>query len=409
VTPDTVSAPDIDLGDADLYRTGSRFDRWREWADRDAVVWSGPGTSPGGFWSVFSYQGCRAVLAPTAPFTSEYGMMIGFDRDHPDRSGGRMVVVSDGDWHARLRQVIGPFLSRTSATSLEAFVHGEVDRLLDTVTEAGSDVAAGLAPCLPASVVCEILGVPAEDRLRLIELTNHAFGGADSSFDKMSPAEAHSEILFYFNDLIERRRRAPGDDLVSTMLHDERMDVGDVLINCDNVLIGGNETTRHAIAGTFHAISTRPGFLDELRADPAASHAATEEVIRWTSPAMHVLRTATRDVTILDTRIVAGQPVVAWLPSGNRDARVFADPDRFVPARRPNKHLGFGYGPHHCLGAALARVEIRVLLEVLAHRARGVELVGDPEPQRSNLVQGHRRLVVDIDWRTSSNRAAWGV
>jgi hydroxylation protein CepL len=391
-----------DLGDADLYLTEARFDMWREWAVQDAMVWSDPGAAPSGFWSVFSYQDCQQVLAPTAPFTSEYGMMIGFDAWHPDRAGGRMVVVSDGDWHTHLRKVIGPFLSRQNAANLESFARKEIVTLLDTVAERGSDVAAQLAPALPASVVCEILGVPAEDRERLIELTNHAFGGADSTFDKMSPDEAHSEILFYFHGLIERRRADPGDDLVSTMLHDDRMDTSEVLINCDNVLIGGNETTRHSIAGTFHAISTRPGFLDELRADPGQAHIAAEEVIRWTSPAMHILRTATEDVTIKGERIAKGMPVVAWLPAANRDPRVFADPDSFVPDRRPNKHLGFGYGPHHCLGAALARLEIRALLEVLARRAKGVTLAAEPLPQRSNLVQGYRKLPVDVDWRPSA-------
>ncbi|SFB04759.1 hydroxylation protein CepL [Amycolatopsis marina] len=392
----------IDLGDADLYLTEARFDMWREWAGRDAIVWSEPGTAPSGFWSVFSYEDCQQVLAPTAPFSSEYGMMIGFDAWHPDRAGGRMVVVTDGDWHAHLRKIIGPFLSRQKASELESFARKEITTLLETVVDRGSDVAAHLAPALPASVVCEILGVPVEDRQRLIELTNHAFGGADSAFDKMSPDEAHSEILFYCHGLIERRRADPGDDLVSVMLRDARMDASEVLINCDNVLIGGNETTRHSIAGMFHALSTRPDFLDELRTDPGRAHIAAEEVIRWTSPAMHVLRTATEDVTVRGQLIPKGMPVVAWLPAANRDPRVFGDPDSFIPDRRPNKHLGFGYGPHHCLGAALARLEICALLEVLAGRASGVTLAAPPLPQRSNLVQGYRKLLVDVDWRTSS-------
>lgn len=388
-----------DLGDPDLYLTDSRFAMWREWVERDAIVWSEPGTAPNGFWSVFSYEVCQQVLAPGAPFSSEYGMMIGFDAWHPDRAAGRMIVVSDGAWHGRLRKVMGPFLSRRKANTFEEFVRREAETLLETVAEPGSDVAAHLAPGLPASVVCEILGVPAEDRQRLVELTNHAFGGADDTFDKMTPDEAHSEILFYCHGLIEQRRAEPGDDVVSAMLHGERMDVGEVLINCDNLLIGGNETTRHAIAGMFHAISTRPGFLDELRADPTLSYLAAEEVIRWTSPAMHVLRTATEDVTVLGTRVPKGMPVVAWLPAANRDPRVFSDPDSFLPDRRPNKHLGFGYGPHHCLGAALARMEIAVLLNVLAQRVNGVTLTAEPRRQRSNLVQGYRNLLIDLDWR----------
>ncbi|WP_139794825.1 cytochrome P450 [Saccharomonospora piscinae] len=393
-----------DLGDPDRYLTDSRFDRWREWAERDALVWSGPGTSPSGFWSVFSYEGCRQVLAPGTPFSSEYGMMIGFDAWHPDRAGGRMVVVSDGAHHARLRKVMGPFLSRGKAAELLAFVRQEAAALLESAREPGTDVAAVLAPSLPASVVCEILGVPPEDRGMMVELTNHAFAGADNTFDRMTPEEAHSEILFYCHGLIERRRVERGDDIVSVMLHDEGMDPAEVLINCDNLLIGGNETTRHAIAGLFHALSTRPGALDELRAAPDMTHLATEEVLRWTSPAMHVLRTAIQDVTVLGTRVPKGMPVVAWLPAANRDTRVFADADEFVPTRRPNKHLGFGYGPHHCLGAALARLEISAFLDVLAQRVESVALAAEPSRLRSNLVQGYRNLPIDLNWRQTTKR-----
>ncbi|MFC0530979.1 cytochrome P450 [Phytohabitans kaempferiae] len=389
-----------DLGDADLYTNTDRYAMWADLVARDAVVWSEPGTSPGGFWSVFSHQDCRRVLAPTGPFTSEYGMMIGFDAEHPDRAGGQMIVVSDGDRHSVLRSLIGPFLSRANAASLEAFVAKETRELVGELRyDVECDVAADLAPALPAAVVCEILDVPESDRARLIELTSHAFGGADSAFGKMTPAEAHTEILFYFHELVSLRRRRPGDDLVSAMLAESGLSTQDAVMNCDNVLIGGNETTRHSIAGCFAALSTRPGLLDRLRDDPDGLPAAVEEVIRWTSPAMHVLRVATETVTIQDQVIESGAPVVAWLSAANRDARIFDAPGEFRPDRRPNRHLGFGYGPHVCLGAALARIELRSLLSVLAERCGAVRLPAPPVAMRSNLVQGYRHMYVDIDWR----------
>ncbi|MEU6685978.1 cytochrome P450 [Streptomyces sp. NPDC046832] len=390
----------LDLANPDLYTTEARFTMWEEYLRTDAKVWSDPGLSPSGFWSVFSHRDVSAVLSPKAPFTSEHGMMIGFDAEHPDTSGGRMLVVSEGEWHSTLKRLIGPFLSRLRAPELQSVLHREVRDVIDRLrSEDSTDIAASVGPRLPAAVVCEVIGVPLSEREHLIDLTNHAFGGEESSFDRMTPAEAHTEILFYFHELIERRRRQPGSDLVSALLEDGRLSTDDVLVNCDNVLIGGNETTRHSITGAFHAFQAFPGTLDTLHDDPDLVRPAVEEVVRWTSPAAHVLRVATADCEIGGQEILKGQPVVAWLSAANRDERLFPDPHRFLPGRTPNRHLGFGNGPHHCLGAALARLELHALLQELATDARGVELAGDVRWMRSNLVQGYSGLEVTMDWR----------
>ncbi|GIG90335.1 cytochrome P450 [Plantactinospora endophytica] len=390
----------MDLGDPGLYLDIDRYAFWDEQIADGRVVWSDPGSSPNGFWSVFSYDAVRQVLAPNGPFSSEYGMMIGFDTTRPDRSGGQMLVVTDGTHHERLRKLAGTLLSRRTATALTDFVEQEVrDLLVKSRETAETDVTVDLGPHIPASVVCEIMGVPPADRDHLLTLTNHAFGGSDDSFSKMTPAEAHTEILLYFDSLIETRKRRPGDDLVSVFLADPELSDTDVLMNCDNVLIGGNETTRHAVTATFNALSSTPGALDALRADPALNPLMVEEIIRWSSPAMHVLRVATDDVVINDQPIRRNEPVVAWLPAANRDYREFADPHVFRPDRRPNKHLALGHGPHHCLGAALARMELSALLRVLADEVRSVEVTDGPIWQRSVLVQGYRRLAVGFEWQ----------
>lgn len=390
----------MDLADPDLYTTTDRFALWRGLAASGEAVWSDPGVSPGGFWSVFTHQACREVLSPAAPLTSAYGMMIGFDARHPDTAGGQMLVVTDGDRHREVRRLVAPYLSQAMGTSLAPFMREEASALLSEAVDRGTtDAAVEIGPRLPAAVVCEVLGVPASDRSHLIDLTNHAFGGEDSSFDRMSPSEAHGEILMYFHELIGERRRRPGEDLVSTLVHTAGMSTRETLLNCDNVLIGGNETTRHALTGCLHAFGTVPGLVDLVREDPESATAVTEEVIRWTSPAMHVLRVATEDTTVCGTKVAQGEAVVAWLPSGNRDGSVFDAPDEFRPGRRPNKGLGFGHGPHHCLGAALARAEITALLRALATHTRTVGLVGDPLWMRSNLVQGYRSLTVELEPR----------
>ncbi len=390
----------VDLGDPDLYTTLDRHTRWREYAAEDAMVWSEPGSSPGGFWSVFSHRACAAVLGPSAPFTSEYGMMIGFDREHPDNSGGQMMVVSEQDQHRKLRKLVGPLLSRAAARKLSDRVRTEVRGVLDRVLDgAVCDVAAEIGPRIPAAVVCEILGVPAEDQDMLIDLTNHAFGGEDELFDGMTPRQAHTEILVYFDELISARRANPGDDLVSTLLSDGELSIDDVVLNCDNVLIGGNETTRHAITGAVHAFAAVPGLLDRVRDGDADVDPVVDEVLRWTSPAMHVLRVTTGEVTLNGRDLEAGTPVVAWLPAANRDPAVFEEPDTFRPERKPNRHIAFGHGMHHCLGSALARIELAVVLREVAGRVSRVELEKEPAWLRAIVVQGYRELPVRFTGR----------
>ncbi|WP_237321868.1 cytochrome P450 [Streptomyces sp. JJ36] len=387
----------MDLADPDLYLAHERFAMWQEYSDADARIWSEAGGSPGGFWSLFSHRDCGAVLGPRAPFTSEHGMMIGFDAAHSDDAGGRMLVVTDGEHHSHLRRLIGPFLSRMRAPELDSVLEREVGDVVDRLSASASvDVADDIGPRLPAAIVCAVLGVPSSDRERLIDLTNHAFGGAESRFDRMTPSEAHMEILGYFHDLVAERERDPGDDLISTLLADGRLSADDAVLNCDNVLIGGNETTRHAITGAVHALAVFPAVLEELRRDPGLLDPAVEEVIRWTSPAAHVLRVATDDFSLGEWTVRKGDPVVAWLAAANRDGRQFRDPHAFLPGRRPNRHLGFGTGPHHCLGGALARIELRELLHALSREVDSVRLVSEPQGMRSNLVQGYSSLEVAV-------------
>jgi hydroxylation protein CepL len=389
----------MDFANPDLYLTTERYAMWQQLAADERVIWTDPGSTPGGFWSVFSHQSCRRVLSPSSPFTSEYGMMLGFDKSHPDKSAGSMLVVTDGHRHGQLRKLMGPLMSRIAANSLTCYIEDEIRGLLDQLRdEPVTDIAQTVGPHIPAATVCEILGVPESDRPHLIRLTNHAFGGEDETFSGMTPRLAHTEILSYFYGLISDRRRSPGSDLVSILLSGSDLTDEEILLNCDNVLIGGNETTRHAITGFFHVVGTTPGLLESLRGTPGLVAAAVEETIRWTSPAMHVLRVATRDVTIGNQEIPNGAPVVAWLPAANQDPNIFPNAQEFVPGRSPNRHLAFGNGTHHCLGAALARTELGILVRLMGEHVRNVELTQPPVWLRALVVQGYRTLEAKLQW-----------
>jgi len=396
----------MDLGNPDLYTSQERYAMWRRFVGEDAVVWSAAGRSPSGFWSVFSHHACLQVLRPSAPFTSEYGMLIGFDASKPDRGGGKMIVATDGERHTKLRRVLGRAFTPSALSRLERFLADETARLLDFCRSRGEvDIAVDVGPYLPAAMVCELLGIPLSDRDYLIALTNSAFASPDSDSAADATADAHSEIFFYFHDRISACQRRPGSDLISALLGAEDIGIDEVLANCYNLLIGGNQTSRHLVSGAFHCLSAAPDLLGIIRDEPASVRPAIEEMARWISPGMHVLRVATRDISINGQQVREGEALVAWIAAGNRDPRVFHDPDHFIWDRLPNSHLSFGYGPHNCLGAQLARMEIDALLTLLAARANSVALAAPPVYTRSNLIQGYKSLPVTIDWASSSHSA----
>lgn len=391
----------MDIGDPDLYASEQRFEMWQNYLADDRLVRSEPGWSPSGFWSAFSHRACQEILAPGGPLTSQYGMLIGFDKSHPDRGGGKMIVATDGKPHKRLRRVLGRFLTPSALQGLGAFIDREVERLLTAAAEEDViDVAQGIGPTLPAAVVCELLGVPQADRDYLIELTDKAFASPDSDSAEAATADAHTDIFFYFNDRVAECRRDPGSDLISALITSGELGDDEVLTNCYNLLIGGNQTSRHLMCAVFHAAAEVPGLLDVVREQPDAHRPVVEELLRWASPGMHVLRVATEDTILHGQRIQEGEAVVAWLAAANRDPRVFADPEEFRWDRGANPHLAFGHGVHRCVGAQLSRMESSRMFAALAARARAVSPAEPPVRTRSNLIQGFRKLPVTIDWQS---------
>lgn len=392
-----------DIADPALFESGDPIAVWAQLRASTPVFWNEHPPGPG-FWAVMAYAPALEVYRNTDAFTSELGMRIDSDPAAVSAAAGKMLIVTDPPAHQQLRQVMNSAFLPRVVSALDASMRSVIEPLVaEALRKESVDFVSEVAAILPAAIICDIMNVPQSDRSKMIELTSNAFGasvgaGTRCPAGQLERTEAHAEIFVYFNDLIERRRRNSGNDVISALIEGEmcgrRLTDAEILMNCDGLLTGANETTRHASAAGLMALIDHPGEWDRLRNGDVGIDSAVEEVLRYTSPALHVMRVATKDVTIGDQLVRAGESVAVWNSSANRDETVFADPDRFDLGRSPNRHLTFGIGPHFCLGATLARVELRVLLQVLAERVTRMELAGTVRRMRSNFMWGIERLPV---------------
>jgi cytochrome P450 len=268
------------------------------------------------------------------------------------------------------------------------------------------DFLVDIAAELPMQMICILLGVPESERHWLFEAIEPQFdfgGSRKAALSQLSVEEAGSRMYSYGQQLIASKRTEPTDDMLSVVANATVDELGgpvpsdlEVYLFFSLLFSAGAETTRNSVAGGALALARHPEQLRALRADLDGLPTAVEEMVRWTSPSPSKRRTATRDVTLGGQAIEAGQKVQVWEGSANRDAGVFGHADEFDIARKPNPHLGFGQGVHYCLGANLARLELRVLFEELLSRFGGIQVVRPVEWTRSNRHTGIRHLVVEL-------------
>ena len=288
---------------------------------------------------------------------------------------------------------------------------GIVDRvaaeLIDEISHRGqAEFVADVSARLPLTAICELLGVPRERWDDIHVWTDETIGASDPEFQKgrtrRETARGGAQALFgYFMQLAEQKRRQPADDLMTTLvqaeLNGEPLNAVDLLSYAFILILGGNETTRNATSGGLLALIENPEQMQRLRADRSLIDSAVEEILRWTSPIIHFGRLVTEDVEIGGQHIAAGEKVVMWYPSGNRDEEVFDDPDQFNVGRDPNEHIAFGgFGEHFCLGANLARLELRSIFTHILDRLDEIELSGDVERLRSGFVGGIKHLPISF-------------
>jgi len=285
---------------------------------------------------------------------------------------------------------------------LEPHIRELTSKILDDVIEQGGcDYVVDVAAEVPLQVIAEMLGVPMEDRHKLFEWSNRMIGSEDPEYlvDQSEVMNAQVEMFMYANQLAAQRRNEPRDDIITALL-DAEVD-GDRLSEMDFnlffllIAVAGNETTRNSISHGIKAFCDHPEQYQLLVDDPSRAQVATEEIVRWASPVMYFRRNVTRDTELRGQHLEAGDKVSIWYISANRDEEVFDRPFEFDILRSPNEHVGFGGGgPHHCLGANLARMEIYVLLEEMAKRVPAIERTGDAQPLRSNFIAGIKHMPV---------------
>jgi cytochrome P450 len=391
-----ISPIEINLTDPKLYSDGDPYAVWRWLRAHDPVHWHPPTELPG-FWVLTKYDDVRAIYRDPATFSSASGILLRPEKYGTDPGGGRTLALTDPPRHRQLRGIVDDWFVLRSVRALETEMRDVARAVIGLALEREEcDFVTEIAARIPLYVICKMMGVPREDWERVFMLTSQAFGGSDATIRRL----AHLDIFQYFEDLVATRTKHPADDLVSALVTAEiegrRLTPDEILLNCDNLIVGGTENTRIAASGGMLAFLQHQDEWRAVSENPALLPSAVEEVLRWTSTATHIMRTATRPVVFRGRQIGAGERVTLWNPSANRDEDIFEDPERFNVRRQPNRHLALGGGEHFCLGGTLARAELRLLYEELLRNTERVELEGTPVMLSSIVVNGLEKLPVKL-------------
>lgn len=380
------------------------------WQEEPKTIWSEGGR---GYWAVVRYADVRRVSRDTKRFVSGLGTEL-FDLPVDVARSYSGMLNMDAPEHTRYRAYVKAAFSPRRIGTLADSVRSTVRAIIDDVRENGScDFAREVADALPTAVTCDLLGVPVADRPSIAALSRSAVPLGDSEFgDRADSFRAVAELIAYGKELRAERLDVPGDDLMTVLAIDEidgqRLGEDDVGTFFELLLTAGIETTGAAIAHGLIALLRNPDQMAAWQSDFAAgAPAAVEEILRWSTPVVHFRRTAVEDTRIADTEISAGDKVVVFFNSANRDETVFDDPSLFDLGRSPNPHLTFGGGgPHFCLGAYLARLEIRILFEELLEMLPDIRLSARPTYMHSMFFNGVKELTCEFSPRRRRTSAS---
>lgn len=406
---------EVDLNNFDLFIHGDPHAAWKVLRAQAPVHWNSKDDS--GYWSITKYQDALSVYRDPHTFSSERGIALNYgltdEESMAQQAGfGQMLIVTDPPRHTRMRQIVNKRFTRAALAPHEPHVRAVAAEIIDSVAARGEcDFVVDVAAKLPTAVICEMLGIPKADWDMMFTVANMSIGTHDPEYQVDGDAyetgrQAQLSCFNYFVNIISDRRKNPGGDLVSALVHGEidgqKLTDMEILFNCFLLIIGGQETTRNATSGGMLALIENPAQRELLIRDRSLLPTAVEEVLRYTSPITHIMRTATRDIEMHGQHIKRGDRVVIWNASANRDEAQFPDPDRFDITRTPNEHVALGHGEHFCLGANLARLELRVMLDEVLNRLPDLKRSGQVQRLYSNFVAGIKHMPV----RFASSRAA---
>lgn len=388
---DTTTEPTVELDPFDPRHRADPYPVYRRLRERSPIH-----RSPRGHWLLTRYADCAAVLRDPR-FGHGSGQLLGQNTFRRPVSGrSRPFIMLDPPEHTRLRSLVSKAFTPRMVQRMASRIRQIADTLLDRIVDAGEvDLMATFAYPLPVTVISEMLGVPAEDRDLVKDLSHHVALDVDPDFTR-SPEEerargrAFAAFDEYFRGLLPRRRAAPTGDLLSELVcvqdNGTSLSEGELLTTCILLYVAGHETTMDLIGNGVLALLRHPDQLQRFRAEPGLAEFAVEELLRFDPPTQMSRRTALADVELGGVAIRRGEQVVVLRGAANRDPAAFTDPDELHLARRDNRHLAFDGGIHFCLGAALARLEGSVALRRLIRRAARMELATDVLTYRSNLV-----------------------
>jgi cholest-4-en-3-one 26-monooxygenase len=402
---------EIDLLDRDEFTKDIPHD-WFTWLRANQPIYKHPEPDGPGFWVITKHADVVQCNRDAASFSSDQGrggvvgLEEGFGQTEAQDEGGKLMLTIDPPEHTRYRKLVNRGFTPRMIGQLEPHVRELTREVIDRATEGEREIdfVVDIAAELPLEVIAELIGVPSEERHKIFEWSNRMVGSEDPEYQVSDEEvfQAQVEMFMYAQSLAEKRRAEPRDDIITALLSAEvdGESLSDMDFNLFFLLlsVAGNETTRNAISHGMNAFLENPDQYALLVSDPAAHiDGAVEEILRWASPVMYFRRNCTKDTVVGGETIKAGDKISLWYISANRDEDVFDEPFRFDITRDPNPHIAFGGGgPHFCLGAQLARLEIRLLFEELATRFPTIEALGPPDRLRSNFIGGIKHLPVAL-------------
>jgi len=391
----------LDVSNPETFENGFPHDFFRT-LRRDAPVCWHEGDVHGGpgYWIVSRHRDIRYVSKNPQLFASARGNLIE-QRPDAEIESIRSMITMDPPAHPRYRKLVSGGFTPAATVRLEEKTRERVRAIIDSVAHKGEcDFVTDIAAELPLQVIADLLGVPQDDRHQLFDWSNKLLGSEDPEYgnDISVAMAAGIEMMQYAYKLGQHKIANPAADLATSMMTGEvdgekleMLEYGSFFLL---LAIAGNETTRNLISHGLLLLLEHPDQRERLRAEPKLLPSAIEEMLRFRAPVMYFRRTATQDSEVGGVPIKEGDKLTLWYPSANRDEDVFEDPDRFEISRYPNEHLAFGHGQHFCLGAHLARMEIRVMFEELLQRLPDIERCGDVRMLRSHFIDGIKSIPV---------------